>query len=66
MRAVCKVRRHTLLLRVETLWRCGDGLFSEGPPLERDALLTMPHTLLENVLQTVDHFEIWSSLSMVG
>jgi hypothetical protein len=46
------------LLRVETLWRCGDGLFSEVPPLVSDALLTTLHPLLENVLQIVDHFEI--------
>jgi hypothetical protein len=32
--------------------------FFEGPPLARDALLTTLHPLLENVLQTVDHFEI--------
>jgi hypothetical protein len=30
------------------LWRCGDGLFFEVPPLASDALL-------ENVLQTVCH-----------
>jgi hypothetical protein len=48
----------TLLLRVGTLWRCGDGLFFEAPPLASDALLTTLHLLLENVLQTVDHFEI--------
>jgi hypothetical protein len=56
-RAVCKVRGLTLLLG--TLWRCGDGLFFEVPPLASDALLTTLHPLLENVmLQTVDHFEI--------
>jgi hypothetical protein len=54
-RAVCKVRGLTLLLQVGTLWRRGDGLFFEVPPLASDALLT---TLLENVLQTVDRFEI--------
>jgi hypothetical protein len=32
------------------LWRYGDGLFFEVPPL---ALLTTLHPLLENVLQTV-------------
>jgi hypothetical protein len=58
MRAVCKVRGLALLLRVGTLWRCGDGLFFEAPPLASDALLTTLHPLLENVLQTVDHFEI--------
>jgi hypothetical protein len=57
-RAVCKVRVLTLLLRVGTLWRCGDGLFFEVPPLASDALFTTLHPLLENVLQTVDHFEI--------
>jgi hypothetical protein len=46
----------TLLLRVGTLWRCGDGLFFEVPPLASDALLTTLHPLLKNVLQTVEHF----------
>jgi hypothetical protein len=41
------------------LWRCGDGLFLEVPPLASDALLTTLHPLLENVLQTVDHSEIY-------
>jgi hypothetical protein len=58
MRAIWKVRGLTLLFRVGTLWRCGDSLFFEVPPLESDALLTTLHQLLENVLQTVDHFEI--------
>jgi hypothetical protein len=40
------------------LWRCGDGLFFEVPPLVGDALLTTLHPLLENLLQTVDRFEI--------
>jgi hypothetical protein len=40
------------------LWRCGDGLFFGIPPLASDALLTTLHPLLENVLQTVDDFEI--------
>jgi hypothetical protein len=40
------------------LWRCGDGLFFEGPALASDALLATLHPLLENVLQTFDHFEI--------
>jgi hypothetical protein len=48
----------TLLLSVETLWRCGDSLFFEVPPLASDALLTALHPLLENVLWTIDHFEI--------
>jgi hypothetical protein len=56
-RAVCKVRGLTLLHWVGTLCRCGDGLFVEVPPLASDALLTTLHPLLENVLQTVDHFE---------
>jgi hypothetical protein len=56
--AVCKVRGLTLLLRVGTLWRCCDGLFFEVPPLESDGLHTTLHPLLENALQTVDHFEI--------
>jgi hypothetical protein len=58
MRAVCKVRGLTLSHRIGTLWRCGDGLFFEVPPLSSDALLTILHPLLENVLQTVDYFEI--------
>jgi hypothetical protein len=45
------------LLRVGTLWRCGDVLFFEVPPLVNDALLTTLHPILENVLPTVDHFE---------
>jgi hypothetical protein len=57
-RAVWKVRELNILLRVGTLWRFGDGLFFEVSPLASDALLTTPHPLLENVLQTVDHFEI--------
>jgi hypothetical protein len=56
--AVCKVRGLILLLQVGTLWKCGDSLFFEVPPLARNALLTALHPLLENVLQTVDHFEI--------
>jgi hypothetical protein len=58
MRAIRNVRGLTLLPRIGTLWRCGDGLFFEVPPLASDALLTTLHPLLENVLQTVDHFEI--------
>jgi hypothetical protein len=58
--AICKVRGLTFLLRVGTLWKCGDGLIFEVPPLESDALLTTLYPLLENVLQTVDHFEISS------
>jgi hypothetical protein len=56
--AVFKVRGLILLLRVATLWRCGDGLFFEVLPLTSDALLTTLHPRLQNVLQTVDHFEI--------
>jgi hypothetical protein len=64
-----KFRGLTLLLRVGTLWRCGDGLSFEVPPLTSDALLTTLHSLLENVLQTVCHKlqgEPRSSLFMVG
>jgi hypothetical protein len=43
------------------LWRYGDGLFFEVPPLLSDALLTTLHPLLENVLQSVDHLEIFAS-----
>jgi hypothetical protein len=55
---VSKVRGLTFLLRVGTLWRCGDGLFFDVPPLASDALCTTLQPLIENVLQTVDHFEI--------
>jgi hypothetical protein len=58
MRAVSKVHGLTLLLQVVTLWRCGDSIFFEVCPLASDAFLTTLHPLLENVLQTVDHFEI--------
>jgi hypothetical protein len=37
---------------------CGDALFFEVPSLASDTFLTTLHPLLENVLQTVDHFEI--------
>jgi hypothetical protein len=57
-RAVWKVRGLTLLLQVGTLWRCGDSLFFKVPPKASNAPLTMLHSLLENVLQTVDHFDI--------
>jgi hypothetical protein len=57
-RVIFKVRGLILLLRVGTLWRCGDGLFFVVPPLASDTLLTTLHPLLENMLQTVDHFEI--------
>jgi hypothetical protein len=56
--AVWKFRGFFLLFRVGTLWRCGDGLLFEVPPLASDALLTTLHSLLENVLQTVGHLEI--------
>jgi hypothetical protein len=55
MRAVWKVRGLTLLPRVGTLWKCGDGLFFEVPTLASDVLLTTLHPLLENVLQPVCH-----------
>jgi hypothetical protein len=57
MRAICEVRGLTLLLRVWTMWRCGDGLFFEVPPLTSDALLKTPHPLFENALQTVNRVE---------
>jgi hypothetical protein len=60
-RDVCKVHGLTLLLRVGALWRCDDGLFFEIPPLESDALLTTLYPLLENMLQTVDHFDVSAS-----
>jgi hypothetical protein len=42
-----------------TLWRCFDGLVFEVPPLLSSAHLTTLHPLLESVLQTVGHFEIY-------
>jgi hypothetical protein len=62
-RAVCKVRGLTLLLRVGTLWRCGDGLFVEVPPLASDSLLTTLHPLLENGVTVVlkESFIGWRS-----
>jgi hypothetical protein len=33
----------------EFLWRCGDSLFFEVPPLASVALITTLHPLLENV-----------------
>jgi hypothetical protein len=52
---VWKVHGLTLLPWVGTLWRHGDGLFFEVPPLASDTLLTMLHTLIKNVLQTICH-----------
>jgi hypothetical protein len=40
------------------LWRCSDVLSFEVPPLASNALLTMLHPLLKNVLQTINYFEI--------
>jgi hypothetical protein len=57
-RAVCKVSGPASLLQAGNLWRCGDGLSFEVPHLASNALLTTLYPLLENVLQTVDHFEI--------
>jgi hypothetical protein len=44
-----KVRRLIVLFGVGTLWRCGDGLFFEVPPLASDAFLAALHPLHENV-----------------
>jgi hypothetical protein len=52
-RAVWKVRGLTLLPRVGTLRRCGDGLFFQLPPLASDALLTTLHPFLENGVTAV-------------
>jgi hypothetical protein len=57
-RAICKVYGLTLLLWVGTLWQYGDSPFFKVLPLASNALLTMFHPLLENVLQTIDHFKI--------
>jgi hypothetical protein len=53
MRAVWKVRGLTLLPRVGTLWRGGDGLFFEVRPLANDALLTTLRPLSENGVTAV-------------
>jgi hypothetical protein len=72
MTAVWKVHWLTLLLQVGTLRRCADSLFYEVPPLASDALLTMLHPLLENMLQTVNHFKSsylrapWKSPEITG
>jgi hypothetical protein len=60
-KAVCKVRGFTLLLRFGTLWRCGDSLFFEVPPLARDALVTTLRPLIENGVTVVlkEHFLGW-------
>jgi hypothetical protein len=41
----------------------GDSFFFEVPPLASDALLTTLQSLLEDILQTVDHlpFNGWKS-----
>jgi hypothetical protein len=57
--AICKVRGLTLLLWVRTLWRCGDGLFLEVSPLVSNSHLMMLHSLLKNMLQTIDHLGIF-------
>jgi hypothetical protein len=57
-RAVWEVCGLTLLLLDGTSWRCGDGLFFEVPLLCTSYNAPTLHPLLENVLQTVDHFEI--------
>jgi hypothetical protein len=49
MRVILKVCDLTLLLQARTVWRCGDSLFIQAPPLASDALLTTPHPLLKNV-----------------
>jgi hypothetical protein len=57
-RAVCKFRILTFLLRVGTLWICGEGLFFEVLPLASNTVFTTLHPLLEYVLRAVDLFEI--------
>jgi hypothetical protein len=41
------------------VWRWSDSFFFKVPPLASNAFLTALHLLLKNVLQTVDHFEIF-------
>jgi uncharacterized membrane protein len=68
-KAACRVHGITLLPRVGTLWSAVTVSFSKYLPWQAMHFLTTPHPLLENVLQTVDHFEIscfWSSLFMAG
>jgi hypothetical protein len=44
------------------LWRCGDGLFFEAPPLASDALLTTLHPVLESFRRIVERrFHGWKS-----
>jgi hypothetical protein len=67
-RAVWKFRGLTLLLWAGTLYRCGDGLFFEVPPLASDARLT---TLLTSRKRAGDRWSLRnflprSSLFMVG
>jgi hypothetical protein len=38
------------------LWRCGDGLFFEAPPLASYEFLATLHPLLKKVLQTAASF----------
>jgi hypothetical protein len=57
-RAVCKVRGLTYYSESEL---CGGAVtvsFSKYLPWQAMHFLTTLHPLLENVLQTVDHFEI--------
>jgi hypothetical protein len=64
--AVCKVRELTLLHRVGTSWRWGDGLFFEVPPLASDVLLATLHPLLVNGVTVVlkePFLGWWSNLS---
>jgi hypothetical protein len=51
MRAICKVHGLTFTFLIGTLWRCGDGLFFEVPPLARFAVLTTLHPLLRRILE---------------
>jgi hypothetical protein len=57
-RAIFKVHGLTLLLQVRTLWQCSDCLLFKVSPLASDALLTMFHLLLKNMMQTIDHLEM--------
>jgi hypothetical protein len=36
-------------------WRCSDSLFFEVPPLASNALFTMLHPLIKNMLQIICH-----------
>jgi hypothetical protein len=68
-RAVCKVRGLTLLLRVGTMWRCGDGLFLRSISLgKRYTSYNVPPTSQKRAADrwSLQNFLPRSSLFMAG